>query len=87
MNTQTTRPKATDRRKRAAKYVSEKVASGRSAAAKKVRRASKRAAAVASEKASTAGRAAVVKLVDQGIKASRKQQAALQKIKTRVSDR
>ncbi len=81
--------KASESARRAARFVSDKVAHHGGDAAEKANRAGRRMAHSVSEKlrsgASRGGRA-LSKLTDAGIKLTGKQQEALERLKSRVSD-
>ncbi len=81
--------KASKSARRAARFVSEKAAHTGDAA-ERARRAGRRMARSVSEKlrsrASKGGRAALSKLTDAGIKLTGKQQEALERLKSRVSE-
>ena len=94
VNKEAARRKAKRAGKRVAGYVSEQVAAKGRAAKGRAKQAGKRAAGVVSRRvastgdavrrrASRAGKAAATRLLDAGIEISRKQQAALEKLKTR----
>ncbi len=82
--------KASESARRAARFVSDKVAHHGGNAAEKTNRVGRRMAHSVSEKlrsgASKSGRAALFKLSDAGIKLTGKQQQALERLKSRVSD-
>ena len=95
LNKGAARRKAKQAGKRLAGYVSEQVASKGRAAKGRAKRAGRRAAGAVStrvastrdsvrRRASSAGKAAAKRLLDAGIEISRKQQAALEKLKTRI---
>ena len=81
--------KTSESARRAARFVSKQVAHAEDAA-EKAGRAGRRMARSVSEKlrsgASRSGRAALSKLTDAGIKFTGKQQEALERLKSRVSD-
>ena len=76
--------------RRIARYVSQQVASRGGAARQKVSGASKRAASSVSrrvrEGTTKGGRAALAKLTSAGLKITEKQQAALEKLKSKYPD-
>jgi hypothetical protein len=95
LNKEAARRKAKQAGKRLAGYVSEQAAAKGRAAKGKAKRAGKRAAGLVSSRvassrdavrrrASTAGKTAATKLLEAGIEISRKQQAALEKLKTLI---
>jgi len=89
-NTSAVREKASEAARLSARFVSEKVAAHTGDAAKRAGRAGRRMALSVSEKlrlgASKGGRAALSKLTDAGIKLTGKQQEALERLKSRVSE-
>ena len=95
VNKDAARRKAARAGRRVAGFVSEKVASQGSAARRKVDQARRRAAGLVSKRisatsgnvgrrASTVSKVAAAKILDAAIEISRKQQAVLEKLKTRL---